>query len=76
MSEIESKFGPEKKRRTVTVGDLVIGRDLVIIAGPCAVESAEQTLRTARLVKQAGGELHIDSAMGEGTRATIELVRV
>ncbi|MEE8442071.1 MAG: ATP-binding protein, partial [Spirochaetia bacterium] len=28
-----------------------------------------------RLVKQAGGELRIESAMGKGTRVTIELAR-
>jgi 3-deoxy-7-phosphoheptulonate synthase len=44
-------------RRTVAVGPHVIGRDFVLIAGPCAVESAEQTLETARLVKRAGAHM-------------------
>jgi 3-deoxy-7-phosphoheptulonate synthase len=41
----------------VTVGGHVVGRDFVVIAGPCAVESEEQTLRTARLVKEAGAHM-------------------
>jgi 3-deoxy-7-phosphoheptulonate synthase len=31
------------------------GRQLVVMAGPCAVESREQILETARAVKEAGG---------------------
>ncbi|MBI4350005.1 MAG: 3-deoxy-7-phosphoheptulonate synthase [Elusimicrobia bacterium] len=39
-------------------GGLAIGSDtLVIIAGPCAVESEEQTLRIARKVKKAGAHI-------------------
>jgi len=44
-------------RRIVEVGGLAFGRDFIIIAGPCAVESEEQTLRTARLVKEAGADM-------------------
>ncbi len=33
------------------------GRDLLVIAGPCSVESYEQTLRIAKLIKAAGGHL-------------------
>lgn len=40
----------------VRTGSLVVGdTHLAIIAGPCAVESEEQTLATARAVKAAGG---------------------
>ncbi|MHC4972196.1 MAG: 3-deoxy-7-phosphoheptulonate synthase [Planctomycetota bacterium] len=48
---------PAPARQTVEVGGHAIGRDFVIIAGPCAVESAEQTLEAARRVKAAGGHL-------------------
>lgn len=42
----------------VRVGERVIGgEDLVVIAGPCAVESYEQMLRIARRVKDAGAHL-------------------
>jgi len=39
----------------VRIGDLAIGgRGLAVIAGPCAVETHEQTLNSARAAKQAG----------------------
>ena len=47
---------PEDTR--IRVGDYVIGKgNLVIIAGPCAVESEYQTLTTAERVARAGGHL-------------------
>jgi len=42
------------ERRTVTVGQVGIGRDFVFIAGPCAVEDEELTLAIAREVRDAG----------------------
>jgi len=44
-------------RRLVPAGGHAIGRDFVLIAGPCAVESRDQTLATARRVKAAGAHL-------------------
>ena len=42
----------------VKVGDVSIGGDeLVVMAGPCAVEDEEQVLSTARLVKAAGAKI-------------------
>jgi 3-deoxy-7-phosphoheptulonate synthase len=42
----------------VTVAGVAIGGpDLAVIAGPCSVESHEQTLRIARAVKAAGAHL-------------------
>ena len=42
----------------VRVGDLAIGGDeLVVMAGPCAVESQEQVLSTARAVKAEGAKV-------------------
>jgi 3-deoxy-7-phosphoheptulonate synthase len=42
----------------VRIGPVEIGGPaLVVVAGPCAVESAEQTLRVAREVKAAGAHL-------------------
>jgi len=53
-----SGLNGDKDRRTVIqVGDLRIGEEFVVIAGPCAVESEEQTLMTARLVKEAGAHM-------------------
>jgi 3-deoxy-7-phosphoheptulonate synthase len=38
-------------------GVLIGGRRVVVMAGPCAVESCEQLLETARVVKEAGGRV-------------------
>lgn len=45
-------------RLRVRVGDIEVGGDtFVVAAGPCAVESAEQTERTAKAVASAGAHL-------------------
>lgn len=49
-------FRPQKTQ--IRVGEAVIGGDAItIIAGPCSVESEEQTIETARAVKAAGATL-------------------
>jgi 3-deoxy-7-phosphoheptulonate synthase len=43
---------------TVNVGDITIGgKEIVIIAGPCAVETEEQLFETANAVKAAGANM-------------------
>jgi len=43
---------------TVKVGDAVIGgSEPIIIAGPCAVESEEQLMSTAKVVKEQGAKI-------------------
>ncbi len=43
---------------TIKVGDLNIGgEEVVVIAGPCAVETEEQVLKTAHAVKAAGANI-------------------
>ena len=50
------EFHPENS--IVIVNDLAVGGDeIVIMAGPCAVESEEQLLATAREVKAAGANI-------------------
>ena len=49
--------GGDRKPTIITVGDVKIGEDFVVIAGPCSVESEEQTLETARQVKAAGADM-------------------
>ena len=49
--------GDVRKRTVITVGDVKIGEDFVVIAGPCSVESEEQTMETARKVKAAGANM-------------------
>ncbi|MDQ6849292.1 MAG: 3-deoxy-7-phosphoheptulonate synthase [Actinomycetota bacterium] len=46
------------KRTTIRVGGVPIGPDtFTFIAGPCAVETADQTLESARMAKLAGATL-------------------
>jgi 3-deoxy-7-phosphoheptulonate synthase len=46
------------KRTTIRVGGVPIGPDtFTLIAGPCAVETPEQTLEAARMAKSAGATL-------------------
>src|SRR5881296_956118 len=43
--------------QTVAIGPVVCGGDeLVVIAGPCSVESETQIIEAARMVKEAGGQ--------------------
>lgn len=50
------EFQPEDT--VVRVGDIEIGAgEVVVMAGPCAVESQEQVLETARAVKAAGADI-------------------
>jgi 3-deoxy-7-phosphoheptulonate synthase len=54
--QVGREWHPE--RTTVRVGDVVIGGDRFVVgAGPCAVESREQLLDTARAVGSAGAVL-------------------
>jgi 3-deoxy-7-phosphoheptulonate synthase len=46
------------KRTTIRVGGVPIGPDtFTLIAGPCAVETADQTLEAAQMAKRAGATL-------------------
>ncbi len=50
------KFHPEPSK--VKVGNVIIGGDeLVIMSGPCAVESQEQLMQTAIAIKKAGAQI-------------------
>jgi 3-deoxy-7-phosphoheptulonate synthase len=53
---VSREFQPEDT--SVTVGDVTIGNGhLTIMAGPCAIETEQQALATARQVKEAGAEI-------------------
>jgi 3-deoxy-7-phosphoheptulonate synthase len=48
----------KQEESVVTIGGVPIGgKDLVVVAGPCAVESLEQTLTVAKAVKKGGAQL-------------------
>ncbi len=50
------EFQPQDTR--IRVGDVTIGGDeIVVMAGPCAVESEKQVIQTARAVKAAGANI-------------------
>lgn len=50
------KFHPEPS--IITVGNVSIGGDeLVIMSGPCAVESEEQVMITAKAIQKAGAQI-------------------
>jgi len=55
--KLVSLNGDDNRRTIVTVGNVKIGEDLVVIAGPCSVESEEQTVITAQKVKEAGANM-------------------
>jgi 3-deoxy-7-phosphoheptulonate synthase len=44
-------------RSVVEVGGVRIGEEFLVIAGPCSVESEEQTIKTAVAVKEAGAKM-------------------
>jgi len=48
---------PDFSRSVINVQGVEVGRDFVIIAGPCSVESEMQTVNTAIAVKNAGANM-------------------
>jgi 3-deoxy-D-arabinoheptulosonate-7-phosphate synthase (EC 2.5.1.54) len=53
---VSRSFRPEDLE--IRLGDVVIGgREIILMAGPCAVESREQVLEIADAVRQAGAKI-------------------
>jgi len=46
-----------RQKTIVKVGNIRIGKDIVIIAGPCSVETDDQMIETAKQVKEAGATI-------------------
>jgi 3-deoxy-7-phosphoheptulonate synthase len=46
-----------KEKTIIKVGNVEVGKDLVLIAGPCTVENEEQMLETAKAVKASGANM-------------------
>ena len=57
MKDLKLVTRADIQRTTITVGNVHFGKKLVIIAGPCSVESEQQTLETALAVKGAGADM-------------------
>ena len=55
--KLSSINGHDTQRTIVHVGPVKFGEDFVVIAGPCSVESEEQTIKTAQRVKEAGANM-------------------
>ena len=55
--KLTSLNGKDNRRTVITVDNVKIGEDFVVIAGPCSVESEEQTIKTAQKVKEAGAHM-------------------
>ncbi len=55
--KLTSRNGDNHRRTIIAVDDVRIGESFVVIAGPCSVETEEQTIETARKVKEAGGNM-------------------
>jgi len=55
--KLASLNGGDNHRTVVTVDNVRVGEDFVVIAGPCSVESEEQTVKTAHKVKEAGANM-------------------
>lgn len=45
------------RKTEIRVGDITVGKDFLVIAGPCSVESEEQILSVAKAVKAAGANM-------------------
>ena len=55
LSSSEIRSG---ERTKIRIGDVEIGGDaLILMAGPCSVESREQILESAEIVKEAGAQI-------------------
>ena len=54
---LASLNGDHLVRSVISAGNVRFGEDFVVIAGPCSVESEEQTIKTAQEVKAAGANM-------------------
>lgn len=55
--KLGAKNQKNSQQTVVTVGNVKVGTDFVLIAGPCSVESEKQTIETAIKVKEAGANM-------------------
>jgi 3-deoxy-7-phosphoheptulonate synthase len=57
MKNLKLAARETKERTVIKVSDVEVGKDLVVIAGPCSVESEAQMFASARAVKDAGANM-------------------
>jgi 3-deoxy-7-phosphoheptulonate synthase len=57
MKNLKLAVRETKQRTLVNVSDVAFGRDFVVIAGPCSIESEPQIMETAHAVKSSGADM-------------------
>lgn len=57
MKNLKLAVRETKLRTIVNVSDVAFGRDFVVIAGPCSIESEPQIMETAHAVKSSGADM-------------------
>lgn len=57
MKNLKLASRDKAQQTVIEVGEVAFGRDFVVIAGPCSVESEHQTIETARAVKASGADM-------------------
>ncbi len=57
MKNLKLASRDREEKTIIKIGEVAFGRDFVVMAGPCSVESEEQTLETAKAVKAAGADV-------------------
>jgi 3-deoxy-7-phosphoheptulonate synthase len=57
MKNLKLAAHDPKQRTIINVSGLSLGRDFVVIAGPCSIESELQIIESARAVKSAGADM-------------------
>ncbi len=45
------------RKTEIKIGDVTVGKDFLVIAGPCSVESEEQIIAVAKVVKASGANM-------------------
>jgi 3-deoxy-7-phosphoheptulonate synthase len=57
MKNLKLASRDKVQQTVIEVGEVAFGRDFVVIAGPCSVESERQTIETAQAVKASGADM-------------------
>ena len=57
MKNLKLASRDKVQQTVIEVGEAAFGRDFVVIAGPCSVESEQQTIATAEAVKASGADM-------------------
>ncbi len=57
LASLYAQDGSRRPKTEIRIGETVVGRDFLAIAGPCSVESEEQILNAARAVREAGANM-------------------